>query len=215
MTLSQRIILTLVRILFKFFISWTWKIKGVDNIPSSGSVILISNHVNFFDPILLMLSSTRWIHFMAKEELFHNPILGFILRWAQAYPINRRGGMKERKETIKHTQNKLQEDIVLGIFPEGERSHETKLLSAKPGAAVIAARMDVQLLPVGIIGTEKIHGKRWPWQQPHIILNIGRPFNLPPTDGKFTRSKMQSLNIIMMREIAKLLPPDRQGVYAD
>jgi 1-acyl-sn-glycerol-3-phosphate acyltransferase len=99
------------------------------------------------------------------------------------------------------------------MFPEGTRSHDGKLRKGKPGSAVIASKTDVPLLPVGIVGTDKIKGISWLWKRPRIVVNIGKPFKLPPATGNMSKSQMQLLTTQLMKEIAALLPPEYQGVY--
>ncbi|MCK5181961.1 MAG: 1-acyl-sn-glycerol-3-phosphate acyltransferase, partial [Dehalococcoidia bacterium] len=105
--------------------------------------------------------------------------------------------------------------LILGMFPEGIRSHDGKLREGKSGSAVIASKTNVSLLPVGIIGTDKINGISWLWKRPSIVVNIGKPFKLPPTYSKMSKSQMQLFTTQLMREIAALLPPEYQGVYKE
>jgi 1-acyl-sn-glycerol-3-phosphate acyltransferase len=99
------------------------------------------------------------------------------------------------------------------MFPEGGRSQDGNLRKGKPGSAVIASKTNVPLLPVGIVGTDKIKGISWLWKRPSIVVNIGKPFNLPPNSGRMSKSQMQLLTTQLMREIATLLPPEYQGAY--
>jgi 1-acyl-sn-glycerol-3-phosphate acyltransferase len=99
------------------------------------------------------------------------------------------------------------------MFPEGARSHDGKLRKGKAGSAVIASKTDVPLLPVGIIGTDKVHGIGWLWKRPRIVVRIGKPFKLPPINHKISKSQMQLLTTQLMKEIAALLPPEYQGAY--
>jgi 1-acyl-sn-glycerol-3-phosphate acyltransferase len=101
------------------------------------------------------------------------------------------------------------------MFPEGGRSRDGKLRKGKPGSAVIALKTNVPILPVGIAGTDKIEGASWLWKRPHIVVNIGKPFKLPPNNGKITKSQMELLTTQLMKEIAALLPPEYQGIYGE
>ena len=213
MNLSQRIVLALLRPLFKIFISW--EVKGRGNIPPAGPFILVANHVHVLDPVLLALSFPRWINFLAKEELFHYPFLRRIVRWAQASPIRRKGTIKDNREILKQAKSILSRGLVLGMFPEGRRSRQAKLSHAKPGAAVLASQMNVSLLPVGVIGTGEYKGMGWLWRRPHIVINIGQPFKLPSLNNKLTKSQIKSLKNQLMSEIAALLPPENRGIYGD
>ena len=101
------------------------------------------------------------------------------------------------------------------MFPEGKRSREGRLLPGKTGSAVIASQTGVLLLPVGIIGTDKIRGISWLWRHPHIIVNIGQPFRLPSFDGRLSKAQLDLLTTQVMSEIAALLPPEYQGAYSE
>ncbi|MEA3254032.1 MAG: lysophospholipid acyltransferase family protein, partial [Chloroflexota bacterium] len=153
--------------------------------------------------------------FMAKEELFRNPFMKAMVHWAHGFSAHRRGSVEDKRKTINQAKNILSEGQVLGMFPEGTRNHVGKLLPGKPGAAAFAAQMDVPLLPVGIAGTEKIRGISCLWKRPHVVINMGQPFKLPPIKGRLSRSQARALTDITMKKIAALLPAENRGVYAD
>ena len=211
MTLSQKIFLATCRPLLNILFSW--KVEGRDNIPLTGPLILVANHVHVLDPIFLAFSLPRWITFVAKEELFRSPFLRFWLRWAGSVSIRREGRVREKQKILKSARDALERELILGMFPEGGRSHDGKLRKGKPGSAVIASKANVPLLPVGIVGTDKIKGISWLWKRPRIVVNIGKPFKLPPTSSRMSKSQMQSLTTQLMMEIAVLLPLEYQGEY--
>ena len=211
MTLSQRIVIALLKPCARIFISW--KVEGKENVPLNGPLIVIANHVHLLDPILLLLSFPRWINFMAKDELFRNPFLGIIIRWSRGFSVRRQEPSKGKREVVKQAKEILGQGLVLGMFPEGKRSREGKLLRGKAGAAVIASQMGISLLPVGVVGTDKLKGTNWLWRRPGIVINIGQPFEPPSFDGRLSKSQMQSLTNLMMGEIAALLPWEYRGVY--
>jgi len=214
MTRAQKILLILSRICKPVFnILFSWKVEGRDNIPSTGPLILIANHVNLSDPFFLMFSFPRCINFMAKEELFRSPFLRPWLRWAGSVSISRRGKVSDKQKMLRSSRDVLENGLILGMFPEGGRSRDGKLRKGKPGSAVIASKTNVPILPVGIVGTGKIKGISWLWKRPGIVVNIGKPFKLPPTNGRMSKSQMQLLTAQLMKEIAALLPPEYQGVY--
>jgi 1-acyl-sn-glycerol-3-phosphate acyltransferase len=211
LTLSQKIVLVFFRPLLN--ICFSWKVEGRENVPLTGPVILVANHVHVIDPILLVFGFPRWITFVAKEELFHSLFLRLWLRWAGSLPLQRDGKLGEKQRILEGARKALDEGLVLGMFPEGGRSHDGKLKRGKPGSAVIASKADVPLLPVGVVGTDKVHGINWLWKRPRIVVRIGRPFKLPPANNKISKSQMQLLTTQLMREIAALLPPEYQGAY--
>jgi len=211
MTPSQKIVLAILRPLLNILFSW--KVEGRENIPLTGPLILVANHVHLLDPFFLLFRFPRWINFMAKEELFRSPFLRFWLRWAGSVSIRREGRVREKQKILKSARDALERGLILGMFPEGGRSHDGKLRKGKPGSAVIASKANVPLLPVGIVGTDKIRGISWLWKRPGIVVNIGKPFKLPPTSSRMSKSQMQLLTTQLMREIAALLPPEYQGAY--
>jgi 1-acyl-sn-glycerol-3-phosphate acyltransferase len=211
MTLSQRIVLAVLRPLLT--ICFSWKAEGRENVPVTGPLILVANHVHVLDPILLVFTLPRWITFVAKEELFRSLFLRLWLRWAGSLPLQRDGKVREKQRILESARKALDEGLVLGMFPEGGRSHDGKLRKGKAGSAVIASRTGVPLLPVAVVGTDKIHGISWLWKRPRIVVRIGRPFKLPPTNNKISKAQMQLLTTQLMKEIAALLPPEYQGAY--
>jgi len=211
MTLSQKLLLAICRPLLNILFSW--KVEGRENIPLTGPLILTTNHVHLLDPFFLVFSFPRWINFMAKGELFRSPFLRPWLRWAGSLPIRREGKIRDKQKMLKSARDALGKGFILGMFPEGGRSHDGKLRKAKPGSAVIASKTNVPLLPVGIAGTDKIKGISWLWKRPGIVVNIGKPFKLPPNYSRMSKSQMQLLTTQLMKEIAALLPPEYQGAY--
>jgi 1-acyl-sn-glycerol-3-phosphate acyltransferase len=214
MTFSQKILFVISRICKPVFhILFSWKVEGKENIPLTGPLILIANHVNLFDPFFLLFSFPRWINFMAKEELFRSPFLRPWLRWAGSLSISRGGRVTEKQEMLKSARDALEKGLILGMFPEGGRSRDGKLRKGKSGSAVIASKTNVPILPVGIIGTDKIKGISWLCKRPRIVVNISKPFMLPPTSNRMSKSQMELLTTQLMKEIAALLPPEYQGAY--
>lgn len=211
MTLSQKIFFTTLRPLLR--ICFSWKVEGRENVPLTGPLILVANHVHVVDPIFLVFAFPRWITFVAKEELFRSLFLRLWLRWAGSLPLQRDGKVRDKQRILEGARKALEEGLILGMFPEGARSHDGKLRKGKAGSAVIASKTDVPLLPVGIIGTDKVHGIGWLWKRPRIVVRIGKPFKLPPINHKISKSQMQLLTTQLMKEIAALLPPEYQGAY--
>jgi len=150
---------------------------------------------------------------MAKEELFRSPFLRPWLRWAGSLPIRRGGKVIDKQKMLKSARGALEKGLILGMFPEGGRSRDGKLRKGKAGSAVIASKTNIPILPVGIAGTDKIKGISWLWKRPGIVINIGKPFKLPPNYSRMSKSQMQLLTTQLMREIAALLPPEYQGAY--
>lgn len=140
----------IIKAVLRPFILWTHpcKLVGAEKIPADGKVILCANHLSNWDPVLLLLSQPRRIAFMAKEELFRFKPLGWLLRHVfGAFPVARgkgdTGALDAGAEAIENGD-------MMGIFPEGTRSRDGRLMRFKSGAALIAARTGASVLPVGI-----------------------------------------------------------------
>jgi 1-acyl-sn-glycerol-3-phosphate acyltransferase len=200
----------LIRFLVFFF--GTWKVKGKENIPQEGPLLIVSNHIYIADPPMLAASISRKSVFMAKEDLWHNRWSRFWVQNFGAFPVKRDGF---DRVAIRRAEYWLQQGRAVIMFPEGGRSKNAQLKQALPGAAVIAAHMNVPILPVGITGSEKLKNLWWSFlHHPTITINIGKPFNLPPAEGKSTREQRQQMIDYIMRKVSELLPPEYRGVYA-
>ena len=110
-------------------------------------------------------------------------------------------------------QQLLDEGKALTIYPEGMRSQSKKVKLAFHGAALIASRSGVPIVPIGIFGTEQIRGIGWIWRRPRISLNIGRPFTLPPIEGRPTKYELAKLTDVIMEHVTEILPAEYHGYY--
>jgi 1-acyl-sn-glycerol-3-phosphate acyltransferase len=198
----------LVRMLFSLLTRW--QVKGKENVPSQGPLLVVANHLNLSDPPLLGVSLGRKAIFMAKEELFRSRLSAYFIGSFGSFPVHR--GKLDR-EAIRQAQQVLAKGVALVMFPEASRSKSAQLQPAFPGSVLIASRSGVPILPVGISGTEKIKGLFWILRRPRITVNIGRPFYLPPADSKLTKVELAEQTYFMMERVAELLPPEYRGVY--
>ncbi|OGN90120.1 MAG: hypothetical protein A2158_01030 [Chloroflexi bacterium RBG_13_46_14] len=198
-------------IILFFKVFTRWKVVGLNNVPSKGELLIVSNHLSNADPPLLSVTLKRDAIFMAKKELFRNPILGYIIYGFGAFPVRR--GQLDR-QALRHAEKILSGNKILVIFPEASRSKEARLKKAFPGSAMIAVRTNAAIVPVAITGTEKVVGLKWMLRRPGIQVRFGKPFNLPPTSGKKTRDVLDESTTIIMRRIADLLPAEYRGIYS-
>jgi len=189
-----------------------WKVRGTDNIPDQGPYLIISNHLHLADPPIVGASIKHKSVFIAKEELFKHRWSCFWVKNFGAFPV-RRGGVD--RNVIYQAEGWVKRGVSVVMFPEGTRSPNGTMQPALPGAVLIATRLNIPIVPVGITGSDKLRSlKRAFWHHPMITVNIGKPFTLPPVEGKLTKDKRRELTRIMMGHVADLLPPEYQGIYA-
>ena len=202
----------IVKILIKtlLFALTSRQVKGKENVPSQGPVLVVANHINLADPPLLGISLGRKVIFMAKEELFRPRLVGYFIRSFGAFPVYRK---QTDRQAIRQAKQILAEGLVLAMFPEGKRSSNAQLQPALSGSSLIAVHSGTQVLPIGITGTEKINGVGWLLHRPQITVNIGHPFYLTPSNGKLTKSELARLTNYSMERIAELLPQEYRGNY--
>jgi len=200
----------MVRTWFRFFTRW--QVKGKENVPDQGPLLIVANHVNLVDVPLLGVSFDRRVIFMAKKELFHFKFIGYLIGGLGAFPVHRE--QLDRK-ALHQANQVLAGDQALVIFPEGTRSHNGQLRHAFSGSALIALRNYTPILPVGIIGTDKARGATWMLHRPKITINIGHLFRLPPINGKLSKTELTESTNCIMKHIAELLPVEYRGSYAE
>lgn len=143
-------------LLFIFKYLSKWQVEGVENIPNKGPVVLVANHVSYWDPLVLGVISKRRVCFMAKAELFKIPVLAQIVKSLGAFPVDRQ---KSDRAALRAALEIVDRGEVLGMFPEGTRIKGPELGEFKMGAAMIAAKGNAPIIPVALINTPNIFSK--------------------------------------------------------
>lgn len=146
-------------------------VENVEFVPIDGPCIIASNHANNIDPFLVGASVDRFVEFMAKDELFHIPVVSRIVRYLGAFPI-RRGS--NDKAAFKYAVDVPKQDGCLVIFPEGHRSKNGQIGKGMPGVALIARRARCPVVPCAIVGT---YGFRT-----RLVVRFGPPIIPSPDD---------------------------------
>lgn len=140
---------------------------GSENIPKEKKRLIIAcNHISFADPAVIISYFPYSIHFIAKSELFENPVTAFFVRNLNAFPVRR--GLSDRR-AIRYACDILSDDKILGIFPEGRRVRSAIPEKAKRGVAFIAKRTGADILPASLYIDPKEDVMR-----PKLTLRFGR-----------------------------------------
>jgi 1-acyl-sn-glycerol-3-phosphate acyltransferase len=189
------------------------RVIGLEHVPASGGFLVVANHCSNLDPPGLGWAvghrTGRVVHFMAKEEMRRWPFIGWLARQSGVFFVRRGEGDRGAQRMA---LDLLASGSSMGIFPEGTRSRDGRMGEARAGAAFMAIRTGVPIVPVGIAGTYAIFPgrSRWPHRTP-VTIRVGRPFRLAVQADGLDRAALKSGTEQIMRAIAALLPEAQRG----
>ncbi len=195
-------------------------VKGLDNVPAEGAAILASNHLSFSDSIFMPLMVPRPVVFLAKSEYFtgkgiKGKLTAAFFRLTNQLPMDRSGGAASAL-SLNAGMDVLKNGSLLGIYPEGTRSPDARLYRGKVGVARLALQARVPVIPVAMIGTDKVQpiGKRMP-----NIRRIGMIFGEPLDFSRYygmedDRLIQRSVTDEIMYELMRLSGQEYVDEYA-
>lgn len=201
---------TLLRRIIQWSLTWAFRslmkleVRGLENVPLDGALIVASNHVTNWDVIPMQLALPRVIFFMGKAELFNIPLLEAVFRNCGAFPVQRGG---KDAWALQHARKVLDHEQTLGMFPEGTRSGGRGLSVAKTGTARLAIETNCPILLMTITGSNEFLRKF-----PHRT-RVKVAF-LPPLLPKPGETPL-ALTDRFMFALASALPEPMRGVYAE
>ncbi len=169
-----------------------YQVIGKENFPRSGPVIVVSNHLSNWDPLMIGAAMPRQIFFVAKEELFRIPLVSGLIKAWGAIPIKRGRG---DREALSKSLDLLKQDQAVGIFIEGKRNrgNPETMLKPQPGAAMLALKSGAPVVPVALINTNRILRS---WRRVRVI--IGEPIRFTDTTGLESAEKKEHYKQIGM-----------------
>lgn len=191
----------------------TYYVEGAENIPSQGPYLVVLNHTSAADTPLLLLAfpPIKW-RFFAVEKWRAHPVFGPLMAWLGAIYISREGADTKQ---LREAMSALASGTAFGLAPEGTRSKSGSLMQAKDGAAYLASRANVPLLPVGILNSDILFANARRLRRTKIELHIGKPFLLPTIDRRARSRDLVAYTHYIMVSIAALLPARYWGYYHD
>lgn len=191
-----RFVRGLFRLYFRLFSRW--KVYGREHLPREGPVLLVSNHVNWMDPVNMACAVDRQVYFMAKAELFKFPLFAAAFRWLGAYPVKRG---KPDRGALRRTLELLEQRRVVGMFPEGTRSRTGKLGRAEPGLALLALKSGAPICPAAVTGDYRLFRT--------MRFRLGPVMTFPDLYGvKVSPDDLERVGAAVMEQIASLMETD-------
>jgi 1-acyl-sn-glycerol-3-phosphate acyltransferase len=198
---------------------WRPRIEGLENIPSTGPVIVASNHRSFADSMVIPFFVPRKVVFLAKEDYFTGTgVKGALVRgWFEGIgmvPVDR-DDTKAALASLEIALDVLRRGEAFGIYPEGTRSRDGRLYRGRTGVAHLALTSGAPVVPVGLTGTENIQpvGTRLP-RRAEVTVRFGEPLRFQDRyDGVPAGRARREVTDAVMNEIQKLTGQQFAGVY--
>jgi 1-acyl-sn-glycerol-3-phosphate acyltransferase len=209
--LSYSFLTRLARLLTRILLGSKFQLRGTANVPASGPVLIVSNHVGAVDPAIIGAWTPRPVWFMAKAELFKGS-WAWLMRGYHAFPVVRHS---PDRTALRRAFDLLKQGSAVALFPEGPRSETARLLRAEPGAGFIARRSGAPLLPMAIRGSQHVLGRGTMIpRRAEVAMTFGELFQLPERNRDGSQMDHQQSADYLMTKIAALLPLENQGAYA-
>jgi len=188
-----------------------WRAYNPGRVPSQGPVILASNHASYLDPTLVGAALNRAIHYLAREDLFSMPLMGWVLHRLYVVPVDREGG---GARGLKAILDRLHAGAAIILFPEGTRTRDGLIQRARAGIGLTVIKSSCPVVPVRVFGTFEAYGRQMRFPQPrHIAVKFGVPMDFSELRAEARVCSKVRLKAIyqqaadeIMAAIAKLQP---------
>jgi cytidylate kinase len=181
---------------------WRLEGRGLQHVPASGPVLLVSNHSSLLDPPFVGGVAPRQLTFLAKAELFEVPLFGRLIHGLNARPVRRDGA---DAGALRVALRALERGAALLVFPEGTRGDEGQLREPKPGAALLAVLSGAPVVPVRVHGSGRAwpRGRRLP-RPAKVVVTFGPALRFERPAGGDRKDHYESVSRQMMTAIARL-----------
>ncbi|MCK5795020.1 MAG: 1-acyl-sn-glycerol-3-phosphate acyltransferase [Anaerolineales bacterium] len=206
-----------LKVFFRGFFHLLGKVElyGMENIPDHNKYVAIFNHVSLVEVPFIAAFWPTILEIIGAAAVWDRPGVSIVVKMWSGVRVKR---TEFDRDVFKQVIQVFEANRPLMISPEGGRSHSPGLRRGKPGVAYIIDQVDVEVLPVAVVGNtidflkKGIRGKR-----PPIQMIVGEPFKLPPLDGRGEERRLmrQHNTDYIMARLAALLPESYRGVYAE
>lgn len=188
------------------------EIVGQEHIPSKGPYIIVTNHLGIADPPVILTALPVRTRVLAGSTWRVHPLFGPLLSSMGAIWVRR--GEVDRK-ALRQASEVLEQGGILSLAIEGTRSRTGGLQRGKTGAAYLALRYDVPILPVVVTGTEQLFRNLLRLRRTRLKTVIGKPLRLPQPNSRIRSQDLDAYTDLIMLELARMLPEQYRGVYRD
>jgi 1-acyl-sn-glycerol-3-phosphate acyltransferase len=186
---------------------WRLRVRGAEKVPTEGACILAPSHRSMMDIPFLACTTRRRIRFMGKRSVFEWPVIGRLFFTLGSFAVERDG---DDRSALRAALTILERDgEPMAVYPEGTRRRGGKIAELQPGAAYLAMRAGVPIVPVGIAGTEEIlhepdgTTRRFP-RLSRVAIVVGDPIYPPARDGAVKRAIVNELSARLRDELQRL-----------
>lgn len=188
------------------------EVTGLEHVPEQGPYLVITNHLHWLDPPTLMVILPYRGHVFAAEKWEVHWFLGPLMRSLDSIFVQR--GEVDRK-ALRQALAVLRGGGYMGMAPEGTRSKTGGLQEGKGGAAYLAFRAGVPLVPAVTWGQEKLFSYLKRLRRVPIRVVVAESFEAPPVEGRAGTAEIHAFTEEIMYRLAAMLPPEYRGVYSD
>ncbi|MEX1178343.1 MAG: lysophospholipid acyltransferase family protein [Nitriliruptor sp.] len=207
--------ITALVVVFVRLCGWKVEVQGLEHVPRTGGAVLAFNHHSYLDFVMLawapVLRLRRTVRFLAKREMWASPWVGWLARWAEAVPVDRRSATA-RADAYGAAVAALEAGDLVAVAPEQTISTSFELLPFRAGAVRMAQRAGVPIVPVIGWGTQRLaakgHGVRLgEGRGIPVVVRYGPPVHVgPDEDPRAATARLQEVMTVLLDEVQRSYP---------
>lgn len=209
MKTTERLINSLLRGFFRLF--FRIDRSELSKVPHEGPLLMMVNHTsNLEGPMLYAFLQPRNLHALAKQELWKNKFMAYLMEMWKSIPVDREN---MGRATMDACFKVVEQGHILAIAPEGTRSKDGCLQEGKGGVAFIAHKKDIPMIPVAVTGFNEAKASFARFRRPIVTIKVGPVFEIKQKGGRIDADTRQALADEIMLRLAQLIPEQKRGHY--